>query len=116
MRGPGAAARTWLRGVVLEADWGVSFTHRRPVNAVIAERIGPTLLLTGSALMIQFVLGMVLGVWAARRPGSARDHLIRLGAVLFYSLPSTLSAGYARAFEDGVDPRNEWIVSLKILR
>jgi hypothetical protein len=36
--------------------------------------------------------------------------------VLFYSLPSTLSAGYARAFEDGVDPRNEWIVSLKILR
>jgi len=36
--------------------------------------------------------------------------------VLFYSLSSTLSAGYARAFEDGVDPRDEWIVSLKILR
>jgi len=36
--------------------------------------------------------------------------------VLFYSLSSTLSAGYARAFEDGLDPRNEWIVSLKILR
>ncbi len=36
--------------------------------------------------------------------------------VLFYSLSSTLSAGYARAFEDGIDPQNEWIVSLKILR
>ncbi len=78
---------TWLRGVMLEGDWGISFTHRRPVTAVIAERIGPTLLLTGTALAIQFVLGMTLGVWAARRPGSARDHLIRLGAILFYSLP-----------------------------
>jgi len=78
---------TWLSGVLLEADWGVSFTHRRPVTAVVAERIGPTLLLTGTALVIQFVLGMTLGVWAARRPGSLRDHLIRLGAVLFYSLP-----------------------------
>ena len=36
--------------------------------------------------------------------------------VLFYSRSSTLSAGYGRAFEDGVDPKNEWMVSLKILR
>ena len=51
-----------------------------------------------------------------------RTEVIDVGAqlnvklVLFYSLSSTLSAGYARAFEDGVEPRNEWIVSLKILR
>ena len=36
--------------------------------------------------------------------------------VLFFSLESTLSAGYARAFENAFDPRDEVMVSLKILR
>lgn len=35
--------------------------------------------------------------------------------VLFSLLNTTLSFGYARTYEKGIDPRNEWMVSLKIL-
>lgn len=76
----------WLTDVA-RGDWGVSFTHRRPVAEVLVERIPATLLLTGSALVLQFLLGTTLGVIAARRPGSWRDTLIRLGAIVVYSLP-----------------------------
>lgn len=78
---------TWLRGVVLDGDWGLSFSHRRPVSAVLLERLPATLALTVTALLIQFAVGLTLGVAAARRPGSWRDNLIRFLAVLFYSLP-----------------------------
>lgn len=77
----------WLRGVVLEGDWGVSFTHRRPVASVLAERLPATLALTLTSLVVQFALGLSLGVAAARRPGGRRDHAIRLTAVVLYSLP-----------------------------
>lgn len=76
----------WLSGVV-QGDWGVSFTHRRPVFRVLAERLPATFLLAGSALALQFLLGIALGVAAARRPGSWRDAAIRLGAIVVYSLP-----------------------------
>ena len=36
--------------------------------------------------------------------------------ILFFSLESTMSVGYARAFENNLEPRDELMVSLKILR
>ena len=51
-----------------------------------------------------------------------RREVVNVGAqlnmklILFFSLESTLSAGYARAFEDGYQPSDELMVSLKILR
>lgn len=78
---------SWLRASLLEGNWGVSFVHRRPVGAVIADHLPQTLLLTATALCIQFGVGVPLGVAAARRAGTRRDHLIRLGALSLYSLP-----------------------------
>jgi len=77
----------WMRAVVLEGDWGVSYVHLRPVQKVIAERVPATLLLSGVALGLQFALGMFLGVAAARRANTHADHLIRMFSLLFYSLP-----------------------------
>ncbi|MDX1644220.1 MAG: ABC transporter permease [Thermoanaerobaculia bacterium] len=76
----------WIADVA-RGDWGVSFTHRRPVLQVLTERIPATLLLTATALLLQFLLGAGLGVVAAQRPGSWRDALVRLAAMTLYSLP-----------------------------
>ena len=48
-----------------QGDWGFSYHFRRPVAALIAERIVPTLLLMLGALGIALVAGRALGLWAA---------------------------------------------------
>ena len=78
---------SWLRAVALEADWGISYVHSRPVTEVIAEYALPTLLLTATGLLIQFAVGLLAGITAARHPGTTTDHAIRLTAMVLYSLP-----------------------------
>ena len=57
------------------------------VSEVIAGRIGPTLLLTGTALLISSVLGLLLGMLAARRPLGPVDLAINTGSLLGYAVP-----------------------------
>jgi peptide/nickel transport system permease protein len=78
---------TWLSAVALHGDWGISFSAQRPVVALVAEALPNTLLLAGAALVVEYGLGLLLGVWAARRPGTVTDHLIRFLSLLVYSQP-----------------------------
>jgi peptide/nickel transport system permease protein len=78
----------WLRAVVLQGDWGVSFSQQRPVVDAVAEALPPTLLLAMAALIVEFGVALLLGVAAARRPGTAVDHLVRLVSMLLFSQPT----------------------------
>lgn len=49
-------------------DLGISLTQHRPVRDVLLDALGPTLLLTGSALVLAFTLGWAVGTRAAQRP------------------------------------------------
>ena len=77
----------WLRAVVLRGDWGYSFLHQRPVAGVLLEFLPATLALAAFAILIQFALGIPLGIWSALRSGRAADHGIRLATLLIYSVP-----------------------------
>ena len=76
----------WL-GAALTGDWGVSFSHKRPVAGILAEALPATLLLTVSALVLQYLFGIFLGVLSARRAGGVLDHLIRVVSLVLYSVP-----------------------------
>jgi peptide/nickel transport system permease protein len=76
----------WL-GAAVRGDWGYSFFKQRPVTRVIADALGPTAILAFSALAVEFGTGLLLGVTAARRQGSALDHTIRFASLLLYSQP-----------------------------
>ena len=92
----------WL-GAMARGDFGVSFRHSRPVAGVLADHVGPTLLLAAAALLVQNVTGLLLGVAAARRAGRRADQLIRAGSVLLYSLPTFWLGLVALAiFSDGL--------------
>jgi peptide/nickel transport system permease protein len=69
-------------------NWGVSFAHQRPVTRVIAEVIPHTAALAGAALAIELLLGVPLGLFAARRAGGAFDRLLRTASLAAWSLPS----------------------------
>ena len=72
---------------VLVLDLGFSFRHNMSVLALILERLGPTLLLMGTTLVLSVGFGMLLGVAAARRVGSWRDSLISILAIVSYATP-----------------------------
>lgn len=76
----------WL-AAMSRGDWGTSFSYQRPVTAVILDAVPATLLLAAAALVVEQGLGLVFGVAAARRPGSATDHLIRVVSLVLYSQP-----------------------------
>lgn len=77
----------WV-GRVLQGDLGVSYVHGRPVIHLIAERMLPTFLLLGTALVVSTGLGLALGSLAARRARRPLDLLLRLGAAVGVALPS----------------------------
>lgn len=75
-------------GAAARGDWGYSFSHHRPVAQVLGAALPWTLALAGAALALEFGLGIPLGLWAARRAGSAADHALRAGALALWTLPS----------------------------
>jgi peptide/nickel transport system permease protein len=71
----------------LRGDLAVSTASGRPVTEILRPAIAPTLLLAGSALALQFILGTALGAWAAVRSGRTADHVISYLALILHSLP-----------------------------
>ncbi|MEU6786799.1 ABC transporter permease [Nonomuraea angiospora] len=76
----------WLRDVV-GGDLGHSFVSRRPVAEVLGERMGPTVLLMGTALAIGLVLAVAAGTLAAIRRNTAVDHATTVAGLGAISVP-----------------------------
>ena len=84
----------WLRAIAT-GDLGVSYVTRRPVVETLGRALPPTLLLAGTALVLDVVLGLLLAVAAARRPHGRLDRLLTVLGLGLYGLPSFWVAGLA---------------------
>jgi len=73
---------------VLRGDFGRSFNQQRPVLDMIAERLPATVVLALASLIVAIVVGVPLGVAAARRPNSWVDYSATGISVLGVSTPS----------------------------
>lgn len=72
---------------LMQFNLGHSFRYNMPVFDLIVSRLPATLLLMIAALGLALIGGIVLGVAAARKPGSLRDSVISVIALLAYSTP-----------------------------
>jgi peptide/nickel transport system permease protein len=81
----------WLKKVV-QGDFGWSIRYRRPVTDMLGERVGPTLLLTGSAYLIALLVAVPLGILTATRQYSLFDYSVSGLAFMGLSLPSFFTA------------------------
>ena len=77
----------WL-GQLLQGNLGRSVSLERPVLDAVLERLGPTLLLAGAALICGTLLGLAAGMIAALRPNQTTDRLVTLGVLIGISIPS----------------------------
>jgi peptide/nickel transport system permease protein len=73
-------------GQLLHGNLGVSFAQRVSVTSVIDHELPWTLLLMGSSLVLTLIIGIPLGVAAARHPGSLLDRGIQIMSVASGSL------------------------------
>lgn len=64
-----------------------SFSQHQPVAQAISERIWPTVLLSGTALIISVVIGLWLGTRSGWRHGSRFDRVASGSALTWYSVP-----------------------------
>src|SRR5436305_5655942 len=74
-------------GQVLQGNLGYSFANRQPVTGLIAERVGATLQLTLTALVVASVLGLMFGLLAARQRGTPFDLGSQAISLFGYSIP-----------------------------
>jgi peptide/nickel transport system permease protein len=77
---------TWL-GHLLTGDFGRSILYKRPVVEMIGSALPNTLLLGGVSLLVTVLLGVPLGLLAARYRGSWPDQLIRILGVAGHAVP-----------------------------
>ncbi len=79
---------SFLAGVA-KGDLGVSIEHYpERVTSLLAARIPATLLLGGAVLLLNFTVGLWLGVYQAVHRGSRMDRWLTGGALAAYAMPS----------------------------
>lgn len=77
----------WLDNVA-HGDLGESYRSKRAVTAIIADRIGPTVLLALAAIVLQLVIGVPLGILAAVRRRRWPDHATNVFGLIGQSAPT----------------------------
>lgn len=74
-------------GNVLRGDLGQSFFFNQSVASLIAHRVGPTILLVIVAQILSILIGVVLGVLAARKPNGVMSGFVSVFATIGYAVP-----------------------------
>ncbi len=72
---------------ILTLDLGFSFRHDMPVFDLILDRLGPTLILMITTIMLAIGFGVLLGLLAAMGFSTWRDNLISVFALVSYATP-----------------------------
>lgn len=75
-------------GDLLRGDLGYSYRQKRPIAEMLQETLPWTLLLTGSALLISSLIGVVLGALSAWRRAGVLDVTLLWTMIACNSLPS----------------------------
>jgi peptide/nickel transport system permease protein len=83
----------WI-GKVVRGDLGESFFFKKPVAALIAERVEPTLALAACTMTLAVAMAVPLGVLAAWKRGTWLDRTVMGFSVLGFSVP-VFVIGYA---------------------
>lgn len=82
---------SWL-GRLLALDFGDSVRFHRPVSALLAERMGNTLVLGAVALLVALGLGLPAGVLTASRRPALAARGIGAASLLLVSMPPLITA------------------------
>ncbi len=81
----------WIKSVA-HGDFGYSVAYNAPVAPLLWTRAKSTLLLTSTATLLTWLIGVPLGVWTASLRGKLLDRVIGTGSSLLISVPEIVIA------------------------
>lgn len=81
----------WLTSLA-HGEMGFSFAYGTDARALVWNRAVNTMLLSGTAMVIAWVLAILLGIWAATREGKMGDRICGSTSSVLVSLPELVVA------------------------
>lgn len=82
----------WMRNIILKGDFGQSFTWGRPVNQLIWDRIGFTMLITFATTVFIWAVALPIGIYSATHQYSVGDYMATFFGFLGLATPNFLLA------------------------
>jgi len=80
----------WIRGIVVDRDFGMSIAHSRPVVEVIGDRIMNTVRLSFLTALFTYMLAVPLGLIAGRKHDTLIDRSIMIYTFVALSMPTVV--------------------------
>lgn len=77
----------WLKEVI-KGNFGYSLKTKIPVIQEIGERVGVTITLASCSIILQYVIGISLGIFCAKHQYKISDYIVSTSALLGLSVPS----------------------------
>jgi len=78
---------SWLKNLILHGDLGYSMVTYQPVTQMILDKLAPTLLLMGTALLLGLIIAIPVGIISATKQYSWLDYIFVTGSFLGISIP-----------------------------
>ncbi len=82
----------WIRNIVLEGDWGRSFSWNRPVADVLRERIPLTAAVSLASTLFVFAVAIPIGIFSATHQYSFLDYFFTFFGFIGISIPPFMLA------------------------
>ncbi|MAE08838.1 MAG: ABC transporter permease [Bacteroidetes bacterium] len=82
----------WITNILLEGDFGVSFTYYKPVSEILYERVPRTIAISLAAILVQWVIALPIGIYSAVRKYSASDYIFTFIGFIGISIPGFMFA------------------------
>ncbi len=82
----------WITGILLRGDFGFSFQWNQPVAGMIWSRMGLTVAVSFSSLMLIWIIAFPVGIYSAVRKYSLGDYVATLFGFIGLAIPSFLFA------------------------
>ncbi len=87
----------WV-GNVVRLDFGRSISRKQPVARLIRERMGPTLILSVTSLLITYLLAIPMGLYSSARQGKLDERIMGTILYMLYSFPSFVAALFLQIY------------------
>ena len=81
----------WIRNVV-QGKFGFSIDHQRPVGDVVGDRLGMTMVISLTAILLTWVVALPIGIYSAVRQYSIADYIFTVIGFIGVATPSFLLA------------------------